>query len=149
MIALFLLAIIPTVMLFCRMAMAVPSAMLENLGAIRSLARSFQLTQGFTGQVFLIYLLAGFLMYSAILLFQWPFLGMAMKAAASHQALPFGIVLFQQLGSFLCQVLVGPVGTIATSLMYYNLRVRKEAFDVQHLLSTLEASASPGAPATN
>jgi hypothetical protein len=35
--------------------------------------------------------------------------------------------------------LVGPIGTIAFSLMYYNLRVRKEAFDVQHLMASMQA----------
>jgi len=30
--------------------------------------------------------------------------------------------------------------------MYYNLRVRKEAFDVQHLMASLGSQPAPGAP---
>jgi hypothetical protein len=47
---------------------------------------------------------------------------------------------------FVSQVLVGPIGTIAFSLMYYNLRVRKEAFDIQHLMASLGTSGPPNAP---
>ncbi len=55
--------------------------------------------------------------------------------------------------TFIPGVLVGPIGTIAFSLMYYNLRVRKEAFDLQHLMVALgpgsgPVAAAPGAPST-
>jgi hypothetical protein len=30
--------------------------------------------------------------------------------------------------------------------MYYNLRVRKEAFDIQHLMTSMSANAEPNAP---
>ena len=38
-----------------------------------------------------------------------------------------------------------PIGTIAFSLMYYNLRVRKEAFDIQHLVASLGTNPAPTA----
>jgi len=50
------------------------------------------------------------------------------------------------LASFVSGVLVGPIATIALSLMYYNLRVRKEAFDIQHQLSTMSANPTLGTP---
>lgn len=132
----------------CRLALWIPTAMLENAGAVSSFQRSLHLTQGYALQIFLIYLLVGVLTYAAILIFQAPFLAMAAKAAAARQALPFGIAVLQDLGAFVSNVLVGPIGTIAISLMYYNLRVRKEAFDIQHLMNSLEATPSSGAAAT-
>jgi hypothetical protein len=30
--------------------------------------------------------------------------------------------------------------------MYYNLRVRKEAFDIQHLMTSMTATPAPNAP---
>lgn len=140
-------AFIPALIFFCRTALAVPAAMLEDAGAWSSLQRSMHLTEGYGMQVFLIYLLVGFLTYAAILVFQLPFLGLAAKAVASHETLSFGIVVLQDLASFVSQVLIGPIATIAMSLMYYNLRVRKEAFDIQHLMSSLGANPSPSAPA--
>jgi hypothetical protein len=144
---LIILAFIPALIFFCRTAVAIPTAMLEDTGAVSSLQRSMHLTRGYGLQVFLIYLLVGFLTYAGIIVFQLPFLSLATKAAASHQALSFGIVVLQHLASFISQVLIGPIATIAMSLMYYNLRVRKEAFDIQHLMSSLGASPSPSAPA--
>lgn len=139
---------VPALILFCRLALWIPSAMLENVGAVSSFQRSMHLTQGYASQIFLIYLLVGALTYAAILIFQLPFFAIAAKAAAAHQALPFGIAVLQHLGGFVSNVLVGPIGTIAISLMYYNLRVRKEAFDIQHLMNSLQATPSSGAAAT-
>ena len=145
--ALIILAV-PVLILFCRLALWIPTAMLEDVGAVSSFQRSLHLTQGYALQIFLIYLLVGALTYAAILIFQLPFFAIAAKAAAAHQALPFGIAVLQDLGGFVSNVLVGPIGTIAISLMYYNLRVRKEAFDIQHLMNSLQATRSSGAAAT-
>lgn len=139
---------VPLLILFCRMALWIPSAMLENVGAVSSFQRSMHLTQGYALQIFLIYLLVGALTYAAMLIFQLPFFAVAAKFAAARQALPFGIAVLQDLAGFVSNVLVGPIGTIAISLMYYNLRVRKEAFDIQHLMSSLGATPSSGAAAT-
>ena len=40
-----------------------------------------------------------------------------------------------QVGSFIAQVLVSPFLTIATAVFYYDLRVRKEAFDLQFMMN--------------
>jgi hypothetical protein len=47
------------------------------------------------------------------------------------------VTVYSYIAEFLGQVLAGPVGTISASLMYYNLRVQKEGFDLQHLFSSL------------
>jgi hypothetical protein len=75
------------------------------------------------------------------MIFQTPF---AFLMQAQHAS--FGTLLLQHLSGFVSQVLVGPIATIAFSLMYYNLRVRKEAFDIQHLMASLGPSTSPNAP---
>jgi len=54
-------------------------------------------------------------------------------------------------GVFLSTSLVGALGTIAITLIYYDQRVRKEGFDLQLMMSTLEgggqaAAAPAGAP---
>jgi len=142
----FIILIVPCIIFVCRAAVAIPVAMLEDLGAVRSLERSMQLTKGHAAQMFLIFLLVVCLSYVALLLLQAPFMALAVTAAASHQAPSFGLQILQYLAAFVSQVLIGPIGTIAFSLMYYNLRVRKEAFDIQHLMASLGPSASPNAP---
>lgn len=144
----FLLLIIPGIILFCRTAVAVPASMLEDTKAVGSIERSMQLTKGFAMQIFLIFLLVWVLSYIALLIFQVPFAYLQGATAQARQTLVFGMLALQHLSSFLSNVLVGPIGTIAFSLMYYNLRVRKEAFDLQHLMNSLPASPSQGAAAT-
>ncbi|MGH9780673.1 MAG: hypothetical protein ACRD33_02535, partial [Candidatus Acidiferrales bacterium] len=61
--------------------------------------------------------------------------------------LPFGMVILQDLTAFISQVLIAPVGGIAFSLMYYNLRVRKEAFDLEHLMGAMGTGSAPGGAA--
>lgn len=84
--------------------------------------------------------------YVVILLLQAPFLYLAIVAAKAQQVLPFFTQVLMSLASFVSGVLVGPIATIALSLMYYNLRVRKEAFDIQHQLSTMSANPTLGTP---
>ena len=143
----FLLLIIPGFILLCRTAVAVPASMLEDTKPVGSIERSMQLTKGFAMQVFLIFLLVWVLSYIAVMIFELPFTYLQGAAVQAHQTLSFGMLALQHLSSFLSNVLVGPIGTIAFSLMYYNLRVRKEAFDIQHLMNSLPASPSQGVAA--
>lgn len=132
--------------ILCRAAVAIPSAMLEDAGTIKAISRSFELTKGHGFQIFLIFLLVIFLSYVGILIFQAPFIYLQTDALKSHQTLSFGMIILENLSAFVSQVLVGPIGTIAFSLMYYNLRVRKEAFDVQHLMASMGSQPPPGTP---
>jgi hypothetical protein len=52
------------------------------------------------------------------------------------------------IASFVSQCLVGPLATIAFSLLYYDQRVRKEAFDLQHMMETLDGAQAGMATAT-
>lgn len=142
----FILLIIPGFILLCRTALSVPASMLEDSKSIRSIERSMELTKGHALQLFLIFLLVWFLTYVAALVFQVPFVYLQTEAIKAHQALSFGVLILQNLATFLSEVLIAPIGTIAFCLMYYNLRVRKEAFDVQHLMASLGSQPAPGAP---
>jgi hypothetical protein len=132
--------------LMCRVAVSIPAAMLEDLGAVRALERSAYLTKGHVLQIFVIFLLMLVATYVAILVLQMPLLILMMASVTAHKTPSFGLQVLQQLAAFVSQVLVGPIGTIAFSLMYYNLRVRKEAFDIQHLMASMSANAEPNAP---
>jgi hypothetical protein len=146
-----LLLLIPVVgilmvILMCRVAVSIPAAMLEDLSAVRALERSAYLTKGHVLQIFVIFLLVLVATYVAILVLQMPLLILMMASVTAHKTPSFGLQVLQQLAAFVSQVLVGPIGTIAFSLMYYNLRVRKEAFDIQHLMASMSANPEPNAP---
>jgi hypothetical protein len=141
----FILLIIPGIILLCRTGVAVPASMLEDEGPVVSISRSMELTKGYALQMFLIFLLAWVLSIVAAAVFQFPFT-LLMGTAAKPHAVSLALVVIQDFSSFVSQVLVGPVATIAFSLMYYNLRVRKEAFDLQHLMGSLGSGTTPSAP---
>jgi hypothetical protein len=141
-----LLFIIPGIILACRFAVSVPVSMLEDAPSVRSIERSMQLTKGHAFEIFVIFLLVVFLFYVVAFLFQFPFIFVVAAAMKAQQGLSFATILIMSVANFLSEVLIWPVATIALSLMYYNLRVRKEAFDIQHQMTTLGANPTLGTP---
>jgi hypothetical protein len=51
-----------------------------------------------------------------------------------------------QVGAFVANVLVVPVLTIASAILYYDLRVRKEAFDLQVMMPPMVGPVTGGVP---
>lgn len=143
-----LLLIVPGILLAIRWSLAIPVKVLEGRSVGDSMSRSTDLTQGNRGRIFVIWLLFFALSIGVSMLLQWP-----IKIAAGVS----GILSLQQVAprwhvaslaaTFVSQCLVGPLATIAFSLVYYDQRVRKEAFDLQLMMSTLDAPALQRAPA--
>lgn len=136
--------IIPGLYLICRIPVATAAAMIEDLGPIESIRKSFDLTRGFVGRSALIYLLVIGLTYGVGLMFQLPFLALA-AAAPKHSHLLFLWTVLGQVGNLLGGILVGAVPTIAFALLYYDLRVRKEAFDLQTMMQAIGPDPAPPA----
>jgi hypothetical protein len=123
-----------------RYAVSVPVLMIENLGVFATIRRSIFLTRGRRGQIFLAILVAAIIAYAGIFVFQIPFtIAMMVSAAQGHwsQWLAFAAAVSGSLGS----ALTGPISMIAIVLLYYDSRIRKEAFDLQFMLSSLDRSA--------
>jgi len=128
-----ILLIIPGIYVACRLITCVPAALLEDLGPRESLERSFRLTKNNAGRAFVIYFLYFVLLYAAAFLFMTPFgVVVAMYSKDGMLLLSMGLL---QVANFLAGILVGPFLLIATSIFYYDLRVRKEAFDLQLMMN--------------
>lgn len=138
----FIALIIPGIILMCRTVVAVPVAMLEDESPASAISRSMDLTKSFGMQVFLIILLVWALAWVTTVVFQMPFIVLAAMQKTGQQ-LPLIWQILQHLATFVSETIIGPIGTIAFCLMYYNLRVRKEAFDLQHLMASLGAASAP------
>jgi hypothetical protein len=139
--------IIPGIYVACRLITCVPAALLEDRGARDSLGRSFELTKDFAGRAFVIYLLYFAILYAIIFLFMMP-LGVALALNAHNPAMLRLWTAMTSVGEFAAGVLVGPVLLIATSVFYFDLRVRKEAFDLQMMMNPSGAvsAGNPGVP---
>ncbi len=145
----FVLFVIPGIVLTLMWALTVPVAVLEEKGLRDSVSRSAELTKGQRGRIFVIYVLFFVLTYTVYMLWEMPILmviGAFSKGA--HVVVPAWTQLAFALGSFLSQSLVSPLLTIALSLAYYDARVRKEAFDLQLMMSNLDGEQEGIATAT-
>jgi hypothetical protein len=129
-----LLLIAPGIYLACRLIICVPAALLEDLGVFESMERSFELTRDSAGRSFVIYALYIAILYGAMMLFAMPFFVM-MALTAKDPGMVRVSMSLMQVGNFLAGVLVGPFLLIASSVFYYDLRVRKEAFDLQMMMN--------------
>jgi hypothetical protein len=65
-----------------------------------------------------------------------------------HAFMPAWLVILQSLSAGIAGTLTGPLISMALALIYYDVRVRKEAFDLDVMLApgTPAASATPIAP---
>lgn len=142
-----ILLVIPGIYVACRLLTCVPSALLEDLGPRASLERSFRLTKDYAGRSFVIYLLYFCLVYAAAMLFSFPFM-VAVGLSAKNPGMMRTWLSLGHIGDFVANVLVTPFLTIATAVFYYDLRVRKEAFDLQIMMDPggTITSGPPGVP---
>jgi hypothetical protein len=121
-----------------RYGVCVPAAVLEDLSPNRAIARSVQLTEDHRGRIFLILLCAIVITYATAALLQGPFMvGAALAGPGTLTALVLnitGAVLGTAGTTF-----SAPIMIIGLALAYYDLRIRKEALDLQMMLQSLDA----------
>jgi hypothetical protein len=137
-----LFLIVPGILLALRYSLAIPVAVLEEAGVSDSLSRSGTLTKGHRGRILLVYFLLFVLIIIGTML--WPFLtmfvaGIFSPAVRADQP-PVWMQVVLQFGSFVSESLLSPIMTIALTLVYYDERVRKEAFDLEHMMRQLDAA---------
>jgi hypothetical protein len=105
-----------------------------------------QLTQKRRWQIFVSVALAGIIASVGVLVFQGPFMVtmiFAQKAGQVPRWINFASVVSGAIGG----AITGPILIIVLVLLYYDSRIRKEAFDLQLMMSSLDApSSSQGAP---
>ena len=128
-----LLLIIPGIYVACRLLVCVPAALIEHRGPRESLSRSFELTRGSAWRSFVVMLLTIVLSLTAGFIFSFP-LGVLMGAYSRDPEMLRLVTAANLVASSIANVLVTPVLLIATSVYYYDLRVRKEAFDLQFMM---------------
>lgn len=124
--------VIPGIYIACRLLVCIPAAVIEKRGPSDALRRSWRLTDNYVLRALGILALFIVLTYGAALLFNWPTI-LAVAARNSPAMQKFWLSL-GQIGGSIANILVQPILLIASSVYYYDLRVRKEAFDLQFLM---------------
>jgi hypothetical protein len=124
-----------------RYALAIAACVVENLGVIKSLKRSSALSKGNRFRVFVVYVV----LFILALILNLALGGLAGGLSVLIPNLVARLIVVY-VASFVAGSLTGPLVTIGIALVYYDERVRKEAFDLQWMMASLDAPASP-APA--
>ncbi len=133
---------IAAIAIYIRYSLAIQACVVEDLGVTASLKRSAVLSKGSRSRILTIYFVFGVLSYIVAL-------GLGGIAGVSgtllHNAI-LGLILIY-VATFIAGSLTGPLATIGISLLYYDERVRKEAFDLQLMMSSLDGPAVMAATA--
>ena len=130
-----------------RYAVSMPAMLLEDIKGRAAIRRSVQLGRGRRGHLFIAVLLSIVLSYTAAFVFQGPFY-LAIALMGIKGELPTWMALALSISATMGGALTGPLLMIVLVLCYYDLRIRKEGFDLQFMMTSLPdtkpaGSASP------
>lgn len=137
-------AFILMIIFMVRYSVAIPALVLEKISARQAIKRSVALTKGYLWRLLLVGFLMVMIQMVLVSLCQAPFsvASMLIMAKGGRPGLWLTIP----------SVLVGGVGAAATApllmisfvIAYYDLRVRKEGFDLQLMMAQLDEAAPQG-----
>ena len=122
-----------------RYGVALPVVVLEEATASEALRRSVELTKGHLGRVFLLILCATMIAYATAAICQGPFLlGSMLAGPGTWLSLVLGVMgaVVGAIGGMFS----GPLMIIGLAMIYYDLRIRKEALDLHVMLESLDAA---------
>ena len=126
------------VYLALRYAVSIPALMLENLRVLAAVRRSVQLTRGRRGHIFIALLLAVIIGWVGYIVFQAPFSIATMITLLRNHQLPTWLALMTSVSGAVGGAVSGPISMIVLVLCYYDTRIRKEAFDLQFMMASLD-----------
>jgi hypothetical protein len=137
----FLLLVVPGVILVCGLILTTPVLVLEATpDATAAMGRSWALSKGARLRMFAICLVVAVLVYVPMTALGVAAAIVLPKAGAGLSATSGAAWLVVLALTSLVQMFVMPFFYCAITVAYYDLRVRKEAFDLEVLATTLQAA---------
>jgi hypothetical protein len=127
-----------------RFAVSIPVFLLERVGVLDSLGRSGALTRGHRWRILGAVIIMYVVVYVVQLLFSGPFVVMTMIDAVKG-LLPLWLRIGTSVAGAVASTLAGPLLMITLALIYYDVRIRKEAFDLEAMMAALGPSTPPAA----
>ncbi len=132
------------VMVFTGLLVATPALVVEDIGATKALNRSWHLTRGSRWKMLgLVLVVVIIILIPSIAIMVLRGGGMAMPQPGGYSTAD----IMWELASQFISTLIYPLLYCALTVAYYDLRVRKEGFDLELLESSL-ARTLPSGPAT-
>ncbi len=125
-----ILLIFPALYVAARLFAVAPAVVLERNGAFEALGRSGELADGHKWRILGVLLLT----YGIFLTLN---LGVSMLATSSGNQIAILLV------GAVFGIAAAPIVNLAVMVLYYDMRIRKEGFDVEYLTSTLAHENRP------
>lgn len=140
----FLAFVIPGIWLIVAWSVAVPALMVENLRGTKAIRRSFNLTRSHWFRT-LGALIVGFI-FIALIQFLIGLAAAGLDPVADDSVYAYAALL--NVINAIAFIVTAPLQAAIVTVIYYDLRVRNEGFDVQLLAEQLDAPpAAPAPPA--
>jgi hypothetical protein len=132
---------VPAIYLLVALSASVPVLVVEGLKGTKALSRSFNLVQGRWWRTFAVIFL-GVILIPGIIQFAIIFLlGMGLEALGTENVTTF--VILNQSISTIAALIATPIQVAVLVIVYFDHRVRKEAFDLQLLADRLGSPPDP------
>ena len=137
----FILLVVPGVILGVGLVLAIPAVVLEpGLSATAALSRSWELTRGARWRIFGLGLVLLVLLYVPVVaLGGLAALMLPRSGAMFDGSSSVGMIVALAIGGIV-QIFIYPLFYCVLTVLYYDLRVRKEGFDLELLASSLQSA---------
>ena len=126
----FILLIIPGIIAFVRLALAPPVLVVEDVRGTKAVGRSWRLTSGNFWRLLALLILSTLIATVGVLIITIPTEVVALMVG------PAGWPI-SALGSTLATVLITPFSMLIIVLFYFDMRIRKEGFDIEVMAQEL------------
>lgn len=136
----FFLLVVPGVILATGLALAIPSVILEPRSASAALSRSWELTRGSRWRIFALAFTLLILLYVPVVAITG-LLAVVLPQASGERFGPASVSTVAAIAiGGVVQMFIYPLFYCVLTVTYYDLRVRKEGFDLELLASTLQSA---------
>jgi hypothetical protein len=139
----FIALVIPMIWLYVSWSVAAPALLIEGAGPARALGRSRKLVAGRWWPTAAVLIVASIMVSVISGVFQALFAGLA---SLSSQPSVLASVALLTLSSAVATIIAQPFHAAVSTILYYDLRVRHEGFDLHVLAEQLGLPAVAGAP---
>jgi hypothetical protein len=131
--------VVPGIILGTGLAVAIPAVVLESdRSASAALSRSWELTRGSRGRIFALGITLLILLYIPLVAITGLLAVMLPRSAGSLTAATSMSAVVALAAGGVVQLILYPLFYCVLTIAYYDLRVRKEGFDLELLASSLQ-----------
>jgi hypothetical protein len=132
--------------LLMRFSISIPAYLLEGRGVFDSLARSGVLTKGHRWRIFVVAVVMLLIVFVIRFLIAMP-IQIAGGIQTSPGLVPLWQIVGRSIAGAISGTLAGSLLTISIVLIYYDVRIRKEAYDLEAMMAALgQPTIAPAPP---